>query len=126
MNGGLDRFFAGAKRSPVHTRLQWPRSPGGSHQEPPMAPSPPSFDHLPSSPAAEREPYAAHPIQAQICRNGQMKYQRTRAPTSDNEVVMPDGEIVLDADRGGGGPGRVRRGGRLEKGRCGKGGGGAG
>src|SRR3546814_1526434 len=100
MNGGLDRFFAGAKRSPVHTRLQWPRSPGGSHQEPPMAPSPPSFDHLPSSPAAEREPYAAHPLQAQICRNGQMKYQRTRAPTSDNEVVIPDGEIVRDADRG--------------------------
>src|SRR3546814_17432753 len=69
MNGGLDRFFAGAKRSPVHTRLQWPRSPGGSHQEPPMAPSPPSFDHLPSSPAAARAPYAAHPTHEQLCRN---------------------------------------------------------
>src|SRR3546814_4077896 len=41
MNGGLDRFFAGAKRSPVHTRLQWPRSPGGSHQEPPWHRLPP-------------------------------------------------------------------------------------
>src|SRR3546814_2479928 len=64
-----------------------------------MASSPPSFDHLPSASAAEREPYAGYPIQAQICRNGQMKYQRTRAPTSDNEIVMPDGEIVCDADR---------------------------
>src|SRR3546814_3939173 len=31
-----------------------------------------------------------------------MKYQRRRAPTSDNEVVMPDGEIVCDADYVGG------------------------
>jgi len=66
-----------------------------------MASSPPSFDHLPSGPAAEREPYSAHPIQAQICRNGRMKYQRTRAATSE-EIVMPDGEIVRDADHGGG------------------------
>jgi hypothetical protein len=65
-----------------------------------MAPSPPSFDHLPSSPAAEREPYAAHPIQAQIYRNGQMKYRRTRASAPDGEIVMPDGEIVRDADLG--------------------------
>ena len=59
-----------------------------------MASSPPSFDHLPSTAAAEREPYAAHPIQAQICRNGRMKYQRIRAPAADEEIVMPDGEIV--------------------------------
>src|SRR3546814_10097480 len=102
MTGGLDRFFAGTKRSPLHTRLQRPRSPGGYPPGAPMASSPPSFDHLPPAPAAEREPYAAHPIQAQICRNGQMKYQRTHASASDTEIVMPDGEIVRDADRGGG------------------------
>src|SRR3546814_18611779 len=68
----------------------------------PMASSPPSFDHLPSASAAEREPYAGYPIQAQICRNGQMKYQRTRAPTSDNEIVMADREIVCAADYVGG------------------------
>ena len=65
-----------------------------------MASSPPSFDHLPFATPAEREHYA-HPIQAQICRNGRMKYQRTRAATSE-EIVMPDGEIVRDADHGGG------------------------
>jgi hypothetical protein len=58
-----------------------------------MAPSPPSFDHLPFASDAEREPYAAHPIQAQIFRNGQMKYERTRT-AADAEIVMPDGEIV--------------------------------
>lgn len=62
-----------------------------------MASSPPSFDHLPSTPAAEREPYASHPIQAQICRNGQMKYRRMRAREEDVEIVMPDGEIVRKA-----------------------------
>mgnify|MGYP000969967275 CR=1 FL=1 len=63
-----------------------------------MASSPPSFDHLPSTPAAaEREPYAAHPIQAQICRNGQMKYRRMRTREEDAEIVMPDGEIVRRA-----------------------------
>src|SRR3546814_18438209 len=111
MNGGLDRFFAGAKRSPVHTRLQWPRSPGGSHQEPPMAPSPPSFDHLPSSPAAEREPYAAHPIQAPICRNGQMKYQRTRSPPSDKQDVMPTAETHTGSNASSRSPGVGRGGG---------------
>lgn len=72
-----------------------------------MASSPPSFDHLPSASAAEREPYAAHPIQAQICRNGRMKYRRTHAPAADEEIVMPDGEIVRDGGHGSGarGPG---------------------
>lgn len=59
-----------------------------------MASSPPSFDHLPFATPAEREHYAAHPIQAQICRNGQMKYMRTRVSTPSAEFVMPDGEIV--------------------------------
>lgn len=67
-----------------------------------MASSPPSFDHLPSAAAPEREPYAANPIQAQICRNGRMKYQRTRAPAADEETVMPDGEIVRGGGHGGG------------------------
>jgi hypothetical protein len=58
-----------------------------------MASSPPSFDHLPFAIPAEREHYA-HPIQAQICRNGQMKYARTRASTASAELVMPDGEII--------------------------------
>src|SRR3546814_8614412 len=67
-----------------------------------MASSPPSFDHLPSTSAAERESHAVYPTQAQVCRDGRMKYQRMRAPTSDNEVVMPDGELVCDADYVGG------------------------
>lgn len=67
-----------------------------------MTSSPLSFDHLPSAPAAEREPYAVHPIQAQICHNGRMKYQRTRASASDTEIVMPDGEIVRNTDHGSG------------------------
>src|SRR3546814_13061082 len=67
-----------------------------------MASSPPSFDHLPSTSAAERESHAVYPTQAQVCRDGRMKYQRMRAPTSDNEVVMPDGEIVCDANYVGG------------------------
>ncbi|MDN5781276.1 MAG: hypothetical protein L0H23_04505 [Luteimonas sp.] len=57
-----------------------------------MASSPPSFDHLPFAADTEREHYTAHPLQAQIYRNGRMKYERTRA--SEAEVVMPDGEIV--------------------------------
>src|SRR3546814_16843418 len=67
-----------------------------------MASSPPSCDHLPSTSAAERESHAVYPTQAQVCRDGRMKYQRMRAPTSDNEVVMPDGEIVCDANYVGG------------------------
>lgn len=59
-----------------------------------MASSPPSFDHLPFATSAEREHYAAHPIQAQIYRNGQMKYARTRSGAANMEIVMPDGEII--------------------------------
>jgi len=59
-----------------------------------MASSPPSFDHLPFATSAEREHYAAHPIQAQIYRNGQMKYARTRSGAANAEIVMPDGEII--------------------------------
>lgn len=66
-----------------------------------MAYSPPSFDHLPFATGAAHDRYATDPIQAQICRNGRMKYQRTRATTLP-EIVMPDGEIVMgepgDAD----------------------------
>ncbi len=70
------------------------------------APSPPSFDHLPFAADAAREPYAAHPIQAQICRNGQMKYRRVNAHAQAREVVMPDGEVILrDIDDGAGGRG---------------------
>lgn len=60
-----------------------------------MATSPLSFDHhLPFAAPAERAPYATHPIQAQICRNGQMKYARTRVTHATSELVMPDGEII--------------------------------
>lgn len=71
------------------------------------SPSPPSFDHLPFAIEAGRERYAAHPIQAQICRNGQMKYQRMRAHAPEREIVMPDGEVVRMAD-GDPGAGRSR------------------
>lgn len=57
--------------------------------------SPPSFDHhLPLAGETARERYAAHPIQAEICRNGQMKYRRVHAPARETEIVMPDGEVV--------------------------------
>lgn len=59
-----------------------------------MASSPLSFDHLPFATPAERDHYATHPIQAQICRNGQMKYARTRVTEATSELVMPDGEII--------------------------------
>lgn len=66
------------------------------------APSPPSFDHLPFAIETGRERYAAHPIQAQICRNGQMKYHRMHAHAPEKEIVMPDGEVVqmVDGDPG--------------------------
>jgi hypothetical protein len=62
-----------------------------------MASSPPSFDHLPFATTAEREHYT-HPIQAQICRNGQMKYARTRTSAVSAEIVMPDGEVIARED----------------------------
>ena len=60
-----------------------------------MASSPPSFDHLRFAITAGRRPCAASPIQAQLFRNGQMKYERTHAGAADAEIVMPDGEIIV-------------------------------
>lgn len=70
-----------------------------------MTTSPPSFDHLPFATENGGDHRALPPLQAQIYRNGRMKYARTR--TGQTEVVMPDGEIVLrDAldDEGQDGP----------------------
>lgn len=72
-----------------------------------MPSSPPSFDHLPfaTDTDTERGHYVAHPIQAQIYRNGRMKYEGTRVGAANAEVVMPDGEIVARGVDDGGSPG---------------------
>ena len=60
----------------------------------------PSFDHLQSA-----EPHRQHGrhegslVEAQIRRNGQMKYQRTTSTTGNAELVMPDGEIMRTESR---------------------------
>lgn len=57
----------------------------------------PSFDHLqPTARRDGRELRGGTLMEAEIRRNGQMKYQRTtRLAERDNEeIVMPDGEIV--------------------------------
>ena len=61
-----------------------------------MRPTSPSFDH--QAPVADRPQHARraeHPIEAQIRRNGQMKYRRTQAVPGSVEIVMPDGEVIV-------------------------------
>lgn len=64
-----------------------------------MHSTPLSFDHLASATDPRRERHAEHPIEAQIRRNGQMKYQRTQLASGSEEVVMPDGEVIVQAAR---------------------------
>jgi hypothetical protein len=56
--------------------------------------SPPSFDHLPAAADPRSRRDAEHPIEAQIRRNGQMKYRRTLT-AQGTETVMPDGEVIV-------------------------------
>jgi hypothetical protein len=66
-----------------------------------MTSSIPSFDHLPSAMrSSDRDRYDIDPIQAQIRRNGQLKYQRTQVVSRSEEMVMPDGEVVARRDDG--------------------------
>jgi len=70
-----------------------------------MASSPPSFDHLSLAGAAGPGPYADDPIQAQICRNGRMKYRRMCAPAGRNEGATP-GDAAARAPGAGPAPDR--------------------
>jgi hypothetical protein len=61
-----------------------------------MTSSPPSFDHLHAATRrAEHEWDHLTPIQAQIRRNGQLKYHRTWTAPRSEEIVMPDGEVIV-------------------------------
>ena len=62
----------------------------------------PSFDHLQSiDQPHEQDRYRGSLVEAQIRRNGQMKYQRTTqaADPHGEDIVMPDGEIISPSSR---------------------------
>lgn len=66
-----------------------------------MTSSPPSFDHLPSAAQrAEHEWEDLTPLQAQIRRNGQLKYHRTQIGPHSEDVAMPDREVSVEGSDG--------------------------
>ncbi|HVI57941.1 MAG TPA: hypothetical protein VM619_03580 [Luteimonas sp.] len=62
-----------------------------------MQPSPHS---RPIAPLAERERLASSLVQAEIRRNGQLKYRRVQAAPAGREIVMPDGEVLVPGEDG--------------------------
>jgi hypothetical protein len=60
-----------------------------------------AFPHSPPPTSrVERERLASSLVQAEIRRNGQLKYRRVQAAPAGREIVMPDGEVLVPGEDG--------------------------
>jgi len=67
--------------------------PMASHQTPNYQPLFQPYQYLPQRHAG------GSMVAAQMQRNGQLKYQRTRVAADRKQVEMPDGEVVSQFDK---------------------------